>query len=149
MVVHSTKMTNGIEAPSISFVAKIKMSEGRNSWKGKYNGPNGIINAECGEASEIMECVESKTFHRREFMMDALLGWTRKESLMDDNLWSSDFTYTRAGMVHTLKVGTGREEIKSVSISSGPSKAWTSVQRRLCDVLSQPQLPVRRLRPRH
>ena len=104
MVVHSTKKTNGIAAPSISFVAKIKMSEGRNSWKGKYNGPNDIINAECGGASDIKECIESKTFHRREFMMDALLGWTQKESLMEDNLWSSDFTYSRAGMVHTLKV---------------------------------------------
>ena len=105
MVLHSTKMTDGIEAPSISFIAKIKMSDGRNSWKGKYNGPNNIINAECGGESKIRECIESKTFQRRDFLMDALLGWTRRESLMEDNLWSSDFTNPRAGMVHTLKVG--------------------------------------------
>ena len=109
MVVHSTKMTDGIEAPSISFIAKIDMAEGRNSWKGKYNGPNDIINASCEGANDIKDCIESKTFGRREFLMDALLGWTRKESLMDDNLWSSDFTNPRNGMVHTLKVSRSRK----------------------------------------
>ena len=107
MVVHTKKMTDGIEAPSISIIAKIKMPAGRNSWKGKYNDPNDIIKAECEGASDIKDCIESKTFQRREFLKDALLGWKRKKSLMDDNLWSRDFTNPRAGMVHTLKVGEG------------------------------------------
>ena len=105
MVVHTKKMTDGIEAPSISIIAKIKMPGGQNSWKGKYNGPNNITKAECQGATNIKDCIESKTFQRREFVKDALLGWTRRKSLMEDNLWSSDFTNPRAGMVHTLKVG--------------------------------------------
>ena len=147
MVVHSKKMTDGIAAPSVSFIAKIKMPEGRNSWKGKYNGPNDIISASCEGANDIKDCIESKTFRRREFLMDALLGWTRKESLMDDNLWSSDFTNPRAGMVHTLKVGTKQKEMKPFTCSSGPSKAGSPVQPRLCDVLFEPELPVRHHRP--
>ena len=112
MLVHSTQMTDGIKAPSISFIARRKALG--NSWKGEWNSTNDVNNnitsTECGEASDIKECIESKTFQRREIVKDALLGWTRRESLMDDNLWRSDFTNARAGMVHTLKVRSWRRK---------------------------------------
>ena len=103
MVVDGRTESNGIEAPAVTVCGRSpKFSRG---WRGNVTGTFGIIKLACGDATDVEECILTKTFNRTEVVHDVLLGYmTRKSLVTDENPWIEDFTRSLQGRCYTLNI---------------------------------------------
>ena len=103
MVMKSRRDTGGIRAPAITLAPKFPPS----SWNGlKMNSSEGfdLIEKYCQD-ERVEDCIEKKTFNIEEAITDVILGFTDTKSLsIQKNLWTEDFTYSRAGRYYTLNI---------------------------------------------
>ena len=99
-IVTSEELTEGIEAPAISFQAGWKSSEIGNTLN--------VISPICGQADNITQCILDKTFDLNETVLYAGMGFEvgdpvkNGESLMGQELWTEDFTTTLYGRFYTI-----------------------------------------------
>ena len=55
------------------------------------------------KGNNIKECINNKTFNLEEIIKDVILGFSKKESLINqENLWTVDFTETWNGRAYTF-----------------------------------------------
>ena len=95
--------TGGIPAPAITLV--VYSPETRNGWRTESRGDHDVFNLiqpQCGEASNIVKCIEDETFEETEAYKNVLLGFSSQTSLKNTSLVTVDFTSTFRGRSYTL-----------------------------------------------
>jgi hypothetical protein len=108
MVVTSKRATGGIPAPAITVMPRNPQTN--LGWKSTLNFtyPH-LLQPFCGNTSSrstaIHDCLKENTYNRTEAFKDVLLGFATRESLLiDDDLWTEDFTDTWFGKTYTLDI---------------------------------------------
>ena len=61
-----------------------------------------LIEDQCGNASDIQQCIVEGTYNMSSVVKDAHIGFEKKESLMNSSLWHEDFTGPWAGRYFTM-----------------------------------------------
>ena len=64
-----------------------------------------LIEDQCGNASDIQQCIVEGTYNLSSVVKDAHIGFETKESLMNSSLWHEDFTGPWAGRYFTMNPG--------------------------------------------
>ena len=100
MIVSSQKLTDGIEAPSITIQASTDSNYG---WKSSINF-SGVIEGKCGQAGSIKECILNETYSQEESIHESKVGWFSNKSLLSPEFWREDFTSAIHGRTYTLKI---------------------------------------------
>ena len=103
MVISSKRQTHGIEAPTLTIVARNNLT--KIGWRSNLTH-GGRMESQCKEFTngDIDRCVFEKTYNKTEFIKDVLLGYETKCSLMDQTPWVEDFTDPRSGRSYSLTI---------------------------------------------
>ena len=103
MVVKGRRDTGGIEAPTISISAR--NPETKNGWRGNTSMTYDLIDANCrghNRNESVDQCIEARTYKKKEIFKDVILGFTAKKSFLEQDLFSEDFTTAWDGMHYSL-----------------------------------------------
>ena len=109
MIVKSKKESGGIEGPALTVLAKHNQT--KNGWRQEPRESDGLASFtynQCNEFEQfgtIKSCIENKTFDWKTTVRDIHVGINEfKVSMLDERLWTEDFTVGFEGRYHTLTI---------------------------------------------
>ena len=109
MIVKSQRESGGIEGPTLTVLAKHNLT--KTGWRQEPQESGGLTTVlydQCRDLEAfktIEKCIENKTFDWKTTIRDIHMGIKKfKVSLMDENLWTEDFTVGFEGQYFTLTI---------------------------------------------
>ena len=109
MIVKSKRESGGILGPTLTVLAKHNLT--KTGWRQEPQESNGLTSVlydQCKDFEEfetLKNCIENKTFDWKTTVKDIHIGIDEYQvSLLEENLWTEDFTVGFEGRYYTLTI---------------------------------------------